>query len=316
MSIEKAEKMDMSGYYDKQLHQTIDDLSQPDSFYMTYLPQHGHAMPSREVLSKLVDRLREVLFPGYFGNSQLNANTLSYYIGVNVDVIFRLLNAQIQRGICFDCRAANQEQCDKCEREAPGITAAFIRKLPELRRVLSTDVQAAYNGDPAARSYGEVIFSYPTVRAMTNYRIAHALYDLEVPLIPRIITEMAHSETGIDIHPAAEIDEYFAIDHGTGVVIGETSEIGKHVKLYQGVTLGAKSFPADEHGNPIKGRKRHPIVEDNVIIYSNASILGRIRVGKGSVIGGNIWVTSDVAPHSRVLQRRPRGVEFSDGAGI
>jgi len=298
------------------LHKVIDEMSHPDSFSMMYLPRHGHSMPSRDVLGKLVEKLREVIFPGYFGNSQLNSDTLSYFIGVNVDIIYRMLNTQIQRGICFECRAKNQQQCDKCENQAPEITQGFIKKLSELRRKLATDVQAAYNGDPAAKSYGEVIFSYPTIRAVSNYRIAHELYNLGVPLIPRIITEMAHSETGIDIHPAAQIGEYFAIDHGTGVVIGETCEIGQNVKIYQGVTLGAKSFPADENGHPIKGIKRHPVVEDNVIIYSNASILGRVRVGKNSMIGGNIWVTNDVAPDSRIVQRRPRAAEFSDGAGI
>lgn len=316
MSRETKENISLAEQYNQTLHNAVDELSHPDSFRLAYLPRHGHAMPSREILARLVEKIREVLFPGYFGNSQLNTNTLSYYIGVNVDIIFRLLNAQIQRGICFDCRAQNQQQCDTCESQAPGLTATFISRLTELRRKLATDVQAAYYGDPAAKSYGEVIFSYPTIRAMSNYRIAHELYKLDVPLIPRIITEMAHSETGIDIHPAAEIGEYFAIDHGTGVVIGETSKIGQNVKLYQGVTLGAKSFPADENGNPIKGIKRHPIVEDNVIIYSNSSILGRIRVGKNSIIGGNIWITGDVAPGSRIVQRRPKADEFKDGAGI
>lgn len=308
--------MEMSEKSSQILHRVIDNLSHPDSFRMMYLPKHGHSMPSRDVLAELVDKIREVLFPGYFGNSQLSTKTLSYYIGVNVDIIYRMLNAQIERGICFECRARNQQQCDKCESEAPEITMEFISKLSDLRNMLATDVQAAYNGDPAAKSFGEVIFSYPSIRALSNYRIARELYKLNVPLIPRIITEMAHSETGIDIHPAAQIGEYFAIDHGTGVVIGETSEIGTNVKIYQGVTLGAKSFPADENGKPIKGIKRHPIVEDNVIIYSNASILGRVRVGKNSMIGGNIWVTNNVPPHSKIVQRRPRAGEFSNGAGI
>ncbi len=311
-----TESRDMKGNSTEALHQVIDELSHPDSFRMMYLPKHGHSMPSRDVLGKLVDKIREVIFPGYFGNSQLNTDTLSYFIGVNVDIISRMLSAQIQRGICFECRAKNQHQCDKCENEAPEMTRDFIKKLSVLRKKLATDVKAAYDGDPAAKSYGEVIFSYPSIRAVTNYRIAHELYKLGVPLIPRIITEMAHSETGIDIHPAAQIGDYFAIDHGTGVVIGETCEIGTNVKIYQGVTLGAKSFPSDENGHPIKGIKRHPIVEDNVIIYSNASILGRVTVGRNSMIGGNIWVTGDVAPNSRIVQRRPRAGEFFDGAGI
>ena len=169
---------------------------------------------------------------------------------------------------------------------------------------MATDVEAAYNGDPAALSQGEIISCYPVIKALINYRIAHELMNLGVPLIPRMITEMAHSETGIDIHPGATIGEYFTIDHGTGVVIGETCIIGNNVKLYQGVTLGAKSFPLDAEGNPIKGIPRHPILEDDVIVYSNASILGRITIGKGATIGGNIWVTQDVPAGASITQKR------------
>jgi len=179
----------------------------------------------------------------------------------------------------------------------------FCLRLTELRKILSTDVEAAYIGDPAAKSRGETIFCYPSVYALTNHRIAHELYKLKIPLIPRIISELSHSETGIDIHPGAEIGEFFFMDHGTGIVIGETSIIGKRVRLYQGVTLGAKSFPLDQNGNPIKGIPRHPIVEDDVIIYAGATILGRITIGQGSVIGGNIWVTEDVPPQSKLIQR-------------
>jgi serine O-acetyltransferase len=170
--------------------------------------------------------------------------------------------------------------------------------------VLATDVEAAYNGDPAAKNYGEIISCYPVIKALINYRIAHELHKLGVPLIPRILTEMAHSETGIDIHPGAQIGSHFTIDHGTGVVIGETCIIGNNVKLYQGVTLGAKSFPLDADGNPIKGIARHPILEDNVIVYSNATILGRITIGKDAVIGGNIWVTENVPAGARIVQKK------------
>ena len=182
------------------------------------------------------------------------------------------------------------------------MASEFISKLPELRKILATDVVAAYNGDPAAKSYGEVICCYPAIKAISNYRIAHILLDLNVPLIPRIITEMAHSETGIDIHPGSRIGSHFTIDHGTGVVIGETCVIGNNVKLYQGVTLGAKSFPLDTDGMPIKGIPRHPIIEDNVIIYSNATILGRITIGHNATIGGNIWVTDDVPANAKLMQ--------------
>jgi len=196
------------------------------------------------------------------------------------------------------------------------ITADFISKLPKVRQILATDVEAAYIGDPAAKSHGETIFCYPSIYALTNHRIAHELYKLEVPLIPRIISEMAHSRTGIDIHPGAQIGEYFFMDHGTGIVIGETSIIGNNVRIYQGVTLGAKSFPLDEHGNPIKGIPRHPIVEDNVIIYSGATILGRITIGKGSVIGGNLWITRNVPPGSKLVQQEFRQDYYDHGLGI
>ena len=189
---------------------------------------------------------------------------------------------------------------------AQTLAAEFIAHLPELRAVLATDVEAAYNGDPAAESYGEIISCYPIIKAITNYRIAHQLLLQGVPLIPRIISEMAHSETGIDIHPAATIGHHFTIDHGTGVVIGATCIIGNNVKLYQGVTLGAKSFPLDENGNPIKGIPRHPILEDNVIVYSNATVLGRITLAEGTVIGGNLWVTESTKPGEHLVQARKR----------
>ena len=194
--------------------------------------------------------------------------------------------------------------CDFFREKASEIAGKFIQKLPTLRKILATDVEAAYNGDPAAESYGEIISCYPIIKALSNYRIAHELLLLNVPLIPRIITEMAHSETGIDIHPGAQIGHHFTIDHGTGVVIGATCIIGNHVKLYQGVTLGAKSFPLDENGNPIKGIPRHPILEDEVIVYANSTILGRITVGKGATIGGNIWVTEDVPAGARLVQKK------------
>jgi serine O-acetyltransferase len=191
-----------------------------------------------------------------------------------------------------------------------------MARLPEVRRLLATDVQAAYEGDPAATSPDEAIFCYPGMLAITSYRLAHELHLLEVPLLPRIITEHAHSITGVDIHPGATIGEYFFIDHATGVVIGETTVIGNRVRIYQGVTLGAKSFPLDAEGNPIKGIPRHPVVEDDVIIYGGATILGRVTIGKGSVIGGNVWLTRSVPPGSRVTQARPNEEAFEAGAGI
>ena len=263
-------------------------------------------MPSSEELNDFINLARAIIFPGFFGNSTVNSRTLNYHIGVKVERMYELLVEQILAGMCYDCAAKDASHFQEYQEKAMEKAAAFIEKLPELRRILGTDVLAAYNGDPAAQSTGEVIFCYPAIRAITNYRLAHELLLLDVPLIPRMITEMAHSETGIDIHPGATIGEFFTIDHGTGVVIGATAIIGKNVKLYQGVTLGAKSFPLDEEGNPIKGIPRHPIIEDDVVIYSNATILGRITIGAGATIGGNIWVTEDVAKGARIIQSKAK----------
>jgi serine O-acetyltransferase len=256
-------------------------------------------MPSEKILAEIIDIVRDIIFPYHYGDTPVYADTLKYYIGVRVDRLSRLIHEQIQIGLEYECN-----KCQNAAQEADRITERFIDTLPQLRETLSTDVIAAYNGDPAAKNHGEIISCYPVIKALTNYRVAHELLLLGVPLIPRMLTEMAHSETGIDIHPGAQIGEYFTIDHGTGVVIGETCIIGKNVKLYQGVTLGARSFPLDENGNPIKGIPRHPILEDDVIVYSNATILGRITIGKGAVVGGNIWVTQDVPAGGHVTQKR------------
>lgn len=265
--------------------------------------QHeGVPMPSVSMLEETVTLIRSIIFPGYFGRASVNNKTLKRHISKSVEKLSNLLTEQILAGLCFEKDGRTDKKI--CAQKASEITDQFILSLPKIREALTTDVIAAYNGDPAAKNYGEIIFCYPAIRAISNYRIAHELLLLGVPLIPRIITEMAHSETGIDIHPGAKISEYFTIDHGTGVVIGETAIIGKNVQLYQGVTLGAKSFPLDAEGNPIKGIDRHPILEDNVIVYSNACILGRVTIGKGSVIGGNVWVVSDVPPGSKILQKK------------
>ena len=292
--------------YTSILNNAVDALSDPQSYRGLFHKQKdGEAIPSWKTLSKIVELSRAILFPGYFGKTSVHSRTINYHIGVNVEEVFRMLAGQIQAGLCFgaaNCESLSHES--PCSENATRIAADFISRLPEIRRILATDVEAAYFGDPAATCFGEIICCYPAIRAVTNYRIAHELYKLHVPLIPRIITEMAHSETGIDIHPGAEIGHHFTIDHGTGVVIGETCIIGNHVKLYQGVTLGAKSFPLDEDGNPIKGIPRHPILEDEVTVYSNATILGRITIGKGATIGGNIWVTENVAAGQRIVQRK------------
>ena len=289
------------------LTQAVDELSESES-YKGLFHQHidGNPLPSAHALCKFIELARSVIFPGYFGNSTVNSRTVNYHIGVNVELLFDLLTGQVLAGLCF----VDENECNYCtekqREEAARIAAHFVSRLPELRNLLATDVEAAYNGDPAAHSFGEVICCYPAIRAISNYRIAHELLMLGVPLIPRIITEMAHSETGIDIHPGAQIGSHFTIDHGTGVVIGETCIIGNNVKLYQGVTLGAKSFPLDEDGKPIKGIPRHPILGNDVIVYSNATILGRITIGDGATVGGNIWVTENVPAGAKIVQTKAK----------
>jgi len=285
----------------KIITEAVDQLSDIDSLSKLFdQDSQVFRMPSEKTLAEIIDIVRDIIFPYHYGDTPVYADTLKYYIGVRVDRLARLLRGQIEISLEYECN-----KCPDACKVADDITEQFVAKLSKLREILTTDVIAAFNGDPAAKNHGEIISCYPVIKALTNYRVAHELLKLGVPLIPRMLTEMAHSETGIDIHPGAEIGESFTIDHGTGVVIGETCIIGKGVKLYQGVTLGARSFPLDEAGNPIKGIARHPILEDNVVVYSNATILGRITIGKGAVIGGNIWVTKDVPAGCHVVQRPP-----------
>ena len=268
-------------------------------------------LPSVEDVKRIISLIKSIVFSDYFHKRQPDEELRAYQIGVSMEELYRLLRQQIARGLQF-C-----EECAESDVLCAGeeLALKFIDALPEIKRLLYTDIQAMFDNDPAAATYGEVIFCYPVVNTMTHYRVAHKLHEMQVPVIPRIITEQAHSKTGIDIHPGAQIGEYFSIDHGTGVVIGETSIIGNHVTLYQGVTLGAKSFKYDEQGNMLNV-PRHPIIEDNVTIYSNASILGRITIGHDSVIGGNIWLTHSVPPYSRILQSKAVDVSFQDGLGI
>jgi len=290
-------------------------LSSDYSEKMTYLPKHNKPMPSVKRLEKIVEKLREIIFPGYFEGTRIYTESLEYHLGVALEWVTTKLADEVHWAMCYD-HVQKDENCFSCRSEAEEVTMQFMQKLPELRRWLNEDVQATYDGDPAAKNYSEIIYCYPTIRAVINHRIAHEFKKLGVPLIPRMISEMAHSETGIDIHPGAQIGKRFVIDHGTGVVIGETCIIGDNVKIYQGVTLGAKSFPVDEDGNPIKGIERHPIVEDDVIIYADATVLGRIIIGKGSIIGGNVFLAHSTAPNSRILQSDMRAMAFADGAGI
>ncbi len=289
------------------------ELSSPESLCgLFHEHRDGDSLPSQTALAEAMDLCRSILFPGYYGKSNVNNQNLIFHIGVALEKLYGILCEQIQAGLCFATGWGEAEAYgetiasaqDKRKKKTSELARAFINKLPALRQTLATDVEAAYLGDPAAENYEEVISCYPVIKAITNYRLAHELLLLGVPLIPRIITEMAHSETGIDIHPGATIGHHFTIDHGTGVVIGATCIIGNNVKLYQGVTLGAKSFPVDDDGNPIKGIPRHPILGDNVIVYANSTILGRIRIGNNAIIGGNIWVTEDVAPGARILQNK------------
>ena len=286
-------------------------LSQQDDKEEAMMPAGSAMLPSVEEVRSIVNLVKSIIFTDYFYKRQPERQIRSYYIGVNMEELYKLLNRQIARGLQFCEECSEQDVMETAQR----LALRFIDQLPEIKRLLYTDVEAMFHNDPAAVNYGEVIYCYPVVNAMTHYRIAHVLHKMQVPVIPRIITEQAHSKTGIDIHPGATIGEYFSIDHGTGVVIGETSIIGNHVTLYQGVTLGAKSFKYDSEGNMLN-IPRHPIIEDNVTIYSNASILGRITIGHDSIIGGNIWVTNTIPPYSRIQQGKAVDLSFQGGLGI
>ena len=278
------------------------DLSDIEKYkFLNHKSIKESKLPSIDELTKVVDNVKEIIFPGFNGNYEFQHTKFENFITLKIDEINKSLSEQIKRGICFSCDS-NSFNCDECSNKSEDITKNFIERLPKIKDLLLKDVIAAYEGDPAAKSYGEIILCYPSIVALLFHRIAHELTLLEVDLIPRILAEIAHSKTGIDIHPGCSIGECFFIDHGTGVVIGETAIIGKNVRVYQGVTLGAKSFPLDENGNPIKGIPRHPIIEDNVTIYSNATILGRITIGENSVIGGNTWVMTDVPRDSKVFK--------------
>ncbi|MEE4357787.1 MAG: serine O-acetyltransferase EpsC [Desulfococcaceae bacterium] len=270
---------------------------------------HSHIafepIPSRESVIEILELLKEILFPGYFARGKLDPVNLRYNLGQTVSVVYDMLAEQIIRSIRHDCFRFG-ESCRDCERLGHDISLKLLQSLPDIQKILASDVAAAYEGDPAAGSYDEIIFSYPGIFAIWVHRAAHCLYDLDVPYLPRIMSEHAHSLTGIDIHPGAEIGERFVIDHGTGVVIGETAVIGCNVRIYQGVTLGALSLPKDA-GEQLRGKKRHPTIEDDVIIYSGATILGgNTVIGKRSVIGGNVWITESIPPDTKVLVEAPR----------
>ena len=261
-------------------------------------------IPSREAAVDILKRIRRILYPGYFIPTRVDQVNVKYYFGQETTALFEALSEQITLAIRHDCIRHNLA-CTHCDERGQEAAIDFLRAMPQLRALLATDIRAAYAGDPAAKGYDEIIFSYPGLFAITVYRIAHRLHEQDVPMIPRIMTEYAHSHTGIDIHPGARIGESFFIDHGTGVVIGETTEIGKRVRLYQGVTLGALSLTREECES-LRNQKRHPTIEDDVIIYSNATILGgKTVLGARSVIGGNVWLTESVPPDTEVFLKKP-----------
>jgi serine O-acetyltransferase len=287
------------------LDSVVERLCHPDSLSAVWHNSaEGAAMPSIDDLKEIMNRLAAAIFPGYFGQAQVRLESLRYHLAANLDSVYRKLCEQILRGFCFSCEK-QQAACAPRDSQSKQTARAFMDAIPEIRRRLAGDAKAAYEGDPAAQSSGEAIFCYPSLRAMLHHRIAHELYKLGVPVIPRMISEMAHAQTGIDIHPGAAIGEDFFIDHGTGVVIGETCVIGNNCRLYQGVTLGALSFPKNPDGTLIKGTPRHPILEDNVTVYAGATILGRITIGRGTIVGGNMWITSDVPAGARISQEKP-----------
>lgn len=292
-----------SGNAGSRMSRAIELLSADDRLTeMCHRQWCGKPLPSVTDVERVIGLCRALIFPGYFSDSTMTAAEIPHRIGVDLHSLLHMLTAQIE--------AAHRFGADECQ--ALPLTATpdelalrFVENLPEIRRLLYTDVRATYLADPAAVSTREIIYCYPGIRATLNHRVAHTLYHLGIPILPRMISESAHRETGIDIHPAATIGESFVIDHGTGIVIGATAILGHHVTIYQGVTLGAKSFATDADNNPVKGLPRHPIIGNRVVIYSNASILGRVTVGDDAVIGGNVWLTRNVAPGEKIVQASP-----------
>ena len=291
---------------DRELDQIVEDVVGTYEGHGGINRLEGPNLPSKESVIEILEDLLTVIFPGYYGKKVITRANVGTFVGDMLTAIRSRLEDQIERSFKYKCRKLDDCPDDCCKEAAARATMHLLRKLPEIREVLKLDVVAAYEGDPAAKSHDEIILSYPNTLAITTHRLAHELYSMGATLIARIMSEHAHSLTGIDIHPGAEIGRHFFIDHGTGVVIGETAQIGDHVKIYQGVTLGALSFPKDKDGKIIKGGKRHPTIEDDVTIYSGATILGgKTVIGKGVVIGGNVWLTESVPPGTKVLMRFP-----------
>ena len=270
----------------------------------THKVRHGgrlRELPSRAVLTEILQGLAAAMFPTHYGQTDLTDESIDYFVGNTLNKTLNLLRGQIRRGLLF-LSVQDQWSSETLDARALELTRDFAARLPDVRALLVSDLRAAFQGDPAATSISEILLCYPGFVAITYYRLANVLYKLGTPLLPRLMTEIAHSATGIDIHPGATIGSGFFIDHGTGVVIGETAIIGERVRIYQAVTLGAKRFPANADGSLQKGGARHPVVEDDVVIYAGATVLGRVTIGRGSTIGGNVWITQSVPPHSSITQ--------------
>lgn len=298
----------------KELSSTVKKLSDIHSDDRSLLTLCPEGLPSLQNVKEIMSLLWKLIFPELFFERTAIVSRLEYRIGITTERLFELLQEEIAIGLSCRPKIKEKEATDNYP-EAHDLSMKIISFLPELKRLLYSDIHAIIRKDPAAGNEVEIILCYPSVKAMLHHRFAHLMFSMNIPYLPRIISELAHSQTGIDIHPGATIGEYFAIDHGTGVVVGQTCIIGNNVTLYQGVTLGAKSFRYDGDGSPLN-IPRHPIIEDNVTVYSNATILGRITIGHDTVIGGNVWVTESLPPYSRVIQGGIRSESFSNGAGI
>jgi serine O-acetyltransferase len=294
-------------WVEKAIPKLVDEILENYKKYDSLNHLEGKDLPSKDIVIDVLEHLLAILFPGYYGQRQLILSDIQSFLNNNLNLITNLLVEEIDKSLKYICRKIETCPEDICIARARVIVKELLEQLPKIRAYLKGDMQAAFDGDPAARSIEEVILSYPCVLAIATYRIAHELYIRGVPIIPRIMSEYAHSKTGIDIHPGAKIGKNFFIDHGTGVVIGETAEIGDNVKLYQSVTLGALSFTKDEKGQIIKGRKRHPTINDNVVIYAGATILGgKTTIGDTAVVGGNVWITTSIPSNTQVTIVPPK----------
>ncbi len=302
----KSQQRLKSTWNKEDLPSLVDEIIQNYEKFGSMDHLEGKDLPSKKVVIEVLEDLLTIFFPGYLGKTGITKSNIKYFLGNTLTSVYTRLTEEVEKSLKCICRKIKECPTDICQQRAEVVVKELLEKIPELRSLLSGDIEAAYNGDPAAFNSEEVILSYPCVLAITTYRIAHELYLRGVPLIPRIMSEHVHSQTGIDIHPGAKIGKNFFIDHGTGVVIGETAEIGDNVKIYQGVTLGALSFPKDEKGRLIRGRKRHPTLGNNVVIYSGATLLGADAViGDDVVIGGNVWITSRVASGTTITIAPP-----------